>query len=71
MLGAAVHAAFKSGGHTALGLAHSRPSAELRQLDLLDAPATEALFAEFKPDCTYFALRALCGVATRVMIWNC
>ena len=64
MLGAAVHAAFKSGGHTALGLAHSRPSAELRQLDLLDAPATEALFAEFKPDCT-------CRVAYDHRILNC
>ena len=53
MLGSAVYNAFKSAeGMTVLGLAHSRPTAELEQLDLLDASATQSLFSEFKPDCT-------------------
>ncbi|GBE83859.1 Methionine adenosyltransferase 2 subunit beta [Sparassis crispa] len=50
VLGAAVYAAFKSAENTVLGLAHSRPGEEFRQLDLLDAPSVERVFAEFKPD---------------------
>ncbi|TBU48036.1 NAD(P)-binding protein [Dichomitus squalens] len=50
VLGSAVYAAFKSAGHTVLGLAHSRPTDELKKLDLLDEDATESYFAEFKPD---------------------
>ncbi|RPD75681.1 NAD(P)-binding protein [Lentinus tigrinus ALCF2SS1-7] len=50
VLGSAVYAAFKSAGHTVLGLAHSRATDELKQLNLLDASATESLFSDFKPD---------------------
>ncbi|TBU22534.1 NAD(P)-binding protein [Dichomitus squalens] len=50
VLGSAVYAAFKLAGHTVIGLAHSRPTDELKQLNLLDEDATESFFAEFKPD---------------------
>ncbi|TFK92338.1 NAD(P)-binding protein [Polyporus arcularius HHB13444] len=50
VLGSAVYAAFRSAGHTALGLARSRSTDELKKLDLLDASATETLFSDFKPD---------------------
>ncbi|KAI0325166.1 NAD-P-binding protein [Cubamyces sp. BRFM 1775] len=50
VLGSAVYAAFKSAGHTVLGLAHSRPTDELKQLDLTDVAATERVFSEFKPE---------------------
>ncbi|KAI0760373.1 NAD(P)-binding protein [Fomes fomentarius] len=50
VLGSAVYGAFKSAGHTTLGLAHSRPTDELTQLNLLDANATERVFSEFKPE---------------------
>ena len=52
MLGTAVYNAFKTAGSDVLGLAHSRPTAELKALDLLDATATQSLFADFKPECT-------------------
>lgn len=51
ILGTAVYDAFKSAGHAVLGLAHSRPTPELKSLDLLDGGATEKVFTEFKPDC--------------------
>lgn len=51
MLGSAVYAAFKSAGHTVLGLAHSRPTDELKKLDLLDKEQVQGTFAEFRPDC--------------------
>lgn len=51
ILGTAVYGAFKSAGHTVLGLARSRPTEELQSLDLLEADATEKVFAEFKPGC--------------------
>ncbi|KAF9807156.1 hypothetical protein IEO21_08356 [Rhodonia placenta] len=50
VLGSAIYAAYKSAGHTVLGLAHSRPTDELRQLDLLDSAEVERVFSEFKPD---------------------
>ncbi|KZW03564.1 NAD(P)-binding protein [Exidia glandulosa HHB12029] len=50
VLGTAVLAAFKSHGHEAIGLAHSRASGELKALDLLDRSATEQFIAEIKPD---------------------
>ncbi|OSC97763.1 NAD-P-binding protein [Trametes coccinea BRFM310] len=50
VLGSAVYAAFKSAGHTVLGLAYSHPRDELKQLDLTDATATERVFSEFKPE---------------------
>ena len=57
MLGSAVHAAYKSAGHTVLGLAHSRPTDELRAVDLLDSAAVERTFADFgRPDCERLAL---------------
>jgi S-adenosylmethionine synthetase len=36
VLGSAVYDAFRNSGCHATGLAHSRPTTELRQLDLLD-----------------------------------
>ncbi len=55
LLGSAVYDAFKksSANHTVLGLAHSRSTAELKKLDLLDYEATERTFSEFKPDCEF------------------
>ncbi|KAI1794474.1 NAD(P)-binding protein [Ganoderma leucocontextum] len=50
VLGSAVYAAFKSAGITTLGFANSRPTDELKQLDLVDAEATEHIFTEFKPN---------------------
>jgi len=50
ILGTAVYDAFKSAGHSVLGLARSRPTSELKSLDLLDTGATENLFTEFNPD---------------------
>ncbi|KAI0792470.1 NAD(P)-binding protein [Abortiporus biennis] len=50
VLGSAVYLAFKGAGHSVLGLAHSRPSNELKKLDLLDEATVEHVFAEFKPD---------------------
>ncbi|KAI0754350.1 NAD(P)-binding protein [Daedaleopsis nitida] len=50
VLGTAVYAAFKSAGLTVLGLANSRATGDLKKLDLLDANACEALFADFKPE---------------------
>jgi len=49
-LGTAVYSAYKSAGHTVLGLAHSRSTNELQKLDLLDQSAVESLFKEFKPE---------------------
>jgi len=50
VLGTAVYAAFAKAGHTALGLAYSRPAEGLRQVNLLDRAQTEALVREFHPD---------------------
>ncbi|KAI0763433.1 NAD-P-binding protein [Trametes elegans] len=50
VLGTAVYNAFKSAGHTVLGLAHSRPKDDLKQLDLTDAAQTERVFSDFKPN---------------------
>ncbi|KZT03733.1 NAD(P)-binding protein [Laetiporus sulphureus 93-53] len=50
VLGSAVYNAFKAAGHTVLGLAHSRPTEELKQLDLLNSAEVEKLFTEFKPN---------------------
>ncbi|KAI0947777.1 hypothetical protein AcW1_009452 [Taiwanofungus camphoratus] len=50
VLGSAVYAAFKYAGHTVLGLAHSRPTDELKKLDLLDSAEVERVFSEYKPD---------------------
>lgn len=52
ILGTAVYDAFKSAGHIVFGLARSRPTPELKSLDLLDADATKEVFLEFNPDCT-------------------
>ncbi|PCH35376.1 NAD(P)-binding protein [Wolfiporia cocos MD-104 SS10] len=50
VLGSAVYSAYRSSGHTVLGLAHSRPTDDLKQLDLLKSLEVEKQFAEFKPD---------------------
>ncbi|KAI0370538.1 NAD-P-binding protein [Pilatotrama ljubarskyi] len=50
VLGTAVYAAYKSAGHTVLGLAHLHPKGDLKQLDLTDAAATQNVFSEFKPE---------------------
>ncbi|KAI5117161.1 hypothetical protein M0805_001019 [Coniferiporia weirii] len=50
VLGSAVYTAFKAADHDVLGLAHSRPGTEFTKLDLLDQPAVEKVFADFKPD---------------------
>ncbi|THH06017.1 hypothetical protein EW145_g4379 [Phellinidium pouzarii] len=50
VLGTAVYAAFNNAGHNVLGLAHSRAGNGLVKLDLLDQPAVENAFADFKPD---------------------
>ncbi|OBZ67466.1 Methionine adenosyltransferase 2 subunit beta [Grifola frondosa] len=50
VLGSAVYAAFKSTGHAVLGLAHSRATDELKQLDLLDSSVVESVFLEYKPN---------------------
>ncbi|KAL1949021.1 hypothetical protein VTO73DRAFT_10827 [Trametes versicolor] len=50
VLGSAVYAAFTSAGHTVLGLAHSRPTGQLEQLDLTDYDKTEQVFSKFAPD---------------------
>jgi hypothetical protein len=42
-----------------LGLAYSRPSGQLKKLDLLDTPALQALLDEYKPDGTLASLRAV------------
>lgn len=53
VLGSAIYAAYKAAGHTVLGLANSRPTEELKKLDLLDSAAVEETFGEFKPDCQH------------------
>ena len=55
VLGSAVYNAFKSSAATVLGLAHSRLADGLKQLDLLDAAATQSVFSDFKPDCKHRA----------------
>ena len=55
VLGSAVYSAFKWAHYDVLGLAHSRPSGDLKAIDLLDQQAVETLFQEFKPDCVYIA----------------
>lgn len=54
VLGTAVYDAFKASSDNAvLGLAHSRPKGELKQLDLLDIEQAVKVFGEFKPDCEF------------------
>lgn len=43
-----MYAAFKSAGHTVLGLAHSRATDELKKLDLTDYAQTESLFSTLR-----------------------
>ncbi|CCL99566.1 uncharacterized protein FIBRA_01584 [Fibroporia radiculosa] len=50
VLGSAIYDAYKSSGHDVLGLAHSRPTDELKKVDLLDLPKVEQTFTRFKPD---------------------
>ncbi|KAG8918726.1 hypothetical protein FRC01_001686 [Tulasnella sp. 417] len=51
VLGSAIYEEFKKhSGYEVLGLAHSNPGTELRKLDLLDVPATDALIKDFLPD---------------------
>ncbi|KAG1716822.1 hypothetical protein ID866_344 [Astraeus odoratus] len=50
VLGSAVYNAFRTAGHTTLGLAHSRVSGDLVQADLIQVDRTRQLFEEFKPD---------------------
>ncbi|KAH7906989.1 hypothetical protein BJ138DRAFT_1174741 [Hygrophoropsis aurantiaca] len=50
VLGSAIYKAFQSAGYTVCGLAHSRSTVELKQLDLLNEDATKKLFNEFSPD---------------------
>lgn len=56
VLGTAVYDAFKSAGHDTLGLAFSRPSGELKKVDLLNQGETEEVFVWFKPDCASCAV---------------
>ena len=56
VLGTAVYDAFKAAGYDTLGLAHSRPTGDLKTLDLLDTEATEELLTVFKPSCTMFPI---------------
>ena len=50
--------AFKaSPDNVVLGLAHSRPRDELKQLDLLDGEEVEKVFRDFKPECRCDLLR--------------
>lgn len=51
VLGSQVFNAFAQANHDVLGLAHSRASEKLRQLDLMDSTETESVFKDFKPDC--------------------
>ena len=51
VLGSAVYAAFKSAGHNVLGLARSRPTAELKSIDLLDDDVVRKEFTSFGPKC--------------------
>lgn len=50
VLGSAVLNAFRTAGHTVLGLAHSRAIGGLVQVDLTHTKKTSKLFEEFKPD---------------------
>ncbi|KAH9933734.1 NAD(P)-binding protein [Fomitopsis serialis] len=50
ILGSAVYKAYKAAGHEVLGLANSRPTGELKKLDLLDSAEVERVFMGFKPD---------------------
>ena len=61
MLGDAVYNAYKTSGHTVLGLANSRATGELQQLDLLNATAVEEAFSDFKPDCEFRMFDRLCA----------
>lgn len=51
VLGTQVLDAFAQANHDVLGLAHSRVSEKLKQLDLMDSAETEKVFRDFKPDC--------------------
>ena len=57
VLGTAVYNAFNADGYIMLGLANSRATKELVQLDLLDFFFVNRIFNEFKPDCELTLLR--------------
>jgi S-adenosylmethionine synthetase len=50
VLGTQVYEAFVQGNHDVLGLAHSRASQKLKQLDLMNEAETANVFETFKPD---------------------
>ncbi|GAA5897608.1 hypothetical protein JCM6882_003531, partial [Rhodosporidiobolus microsporus] len=50
LLGRAVLAAFKAGGHEVRGTAFSRAGGDLVKLDLQDEKAVRAFFGEFEPE---------------------
>ncbi|KZT23720.1 NAD(P)-binding protein [Neolentinus lepideus HHB14362 ss-1] len=50
VLGTAVYAAFKKGGHEVLGLANSRATGELKKVNITNKGETEAVFKEFQPN---------------------
>jgi hypothetical protein len=53
VLGTQVYEAFAQAGHDVVGLAHSRATGTLKQVDLMDEARTNEVFGdpEFKPDC--------------------
>ena len=53
VLGAQVYDAFAKAGHEVLGLAHSRASGQLKQVDLMNQAKTKEVFEDptFKPEC--------------------
>lgn len=57
VLGTAVYDAFKSAGHETLGLAFSRPTGELKKVDLLNQGEADEVFVWFKPDCVPYMIR--------------
>ena len=51
VLGTQVCDAFAQAGHEVVGLAHSRATGKLKQVDLLDEAKTNDVFSEFQPHC--------------------
>jgi S-adenosylmethionine synthetase len=53
VLGTQVYHAFVQAGHEVLGLAHSRASGKLKEIDLMNEAKTNEIFGDvnFKPDC--------------------
>jgi hypothetical protein len=53
VLGSAIYGVLKADPtNEILGLSFSQAKPGLKQLDLMDKSATEAVFEEFSPDCT-------------------